>query len=79
VAEALLPGNRRFDEVGIAPDVAINDSPRPCAPAGETSLSLPLEQVTTDGDLTLWAAARIVERARSASREDLLEAARALR
>jgi hypothetical protein len=77
VAEALLPGDLRFDEVGIAPDVALAvDQPRACAPLGETAVTL---ESGPGSDAALDAAARIVAAARSASREDLLEAARALR
>jgi Peptidase family S41 len=82
IAEALLPGDRSFDALGIAPDVEVTSSsggaratPSLCAPVGETLAAVHYRPGEPDPVLAL--ANRILELAASASRSDLIAAAKA--
>lgn len=81
IAEALLPGDRAFHRRGIAPDVEVTSKPPAqepvtptCASVGETIATVRIRPGQPDPVLAL--AARILRTARTASRTDLLAAAK---
>jgi hypothetical protein len=82
IAEALLPGDRSFQGLGIAPDLEVSTktrdrgaSARACAPLGETLAAVRYEHGEPDPVLAL--AQRILKTSATASRVDLLAAAKA--
>ena len=79
IAEALLPGDRGFDGIGLAPDLRVVSGPSQpraagCAPLGDGVGAIR----TGDPDAPVLLAVDILTRAASASRSNLLEVARAL-
>jgi Peptidase family S41 len=76
--EAMLPGPRAFDGLGIAPDLETAGSlskGEQCRPVGETLAVLQPDAAGTD--VAVASAVRILSAAKSAARKDLLAAAHA--